>query len=344
MTVGAICSDLDPGQHRSMDATIPPPTEPFRPAWWLPGRHAQTVFPALFRRPPAPGLVRETLELPDGDFLELAWGPPGQGLAIIGHGLGGNDHSGYARGVVAELARRGVGSVVLIARGGGSPNRTRRGYHAAAWDDLDYVVETLRARDPARPLAVCGFSLSGSMLLSWLAERGDAPLAAAVAVSVPFELDASVAALEHGFARVYQRYLLRGLRKLTARKFAAREDSPVNLDELPHIRHLREFDDRITAPLHGFQDSADYYQKASSRPRLPAIRQPVTIVHARDDPFVPARSIPQPHELGPGIQLEVHSHGGHVGFVAGISPARPRYWLDHRIADHFEAALQPPSE
>jgi len=200
-----------------MNVKTSPPTEPFHPAWWLPDRHAQTVFPALFRRPPAPGLVRETLELPDGDFLELAWGPPGQGLAIIGHGLGGNDHSAYARGVVAKLAQRGIGSVILIARGGGSTNRTRRGYHAAAWDDLDYVVETLRARDPARLLAVCGFSLSGSMLLSWLAERGDTPLAAAMAVSVPFELDASVAALEHGFARVYQRYLVRGLRKQIGR-------------------------------------------------------------------------------------------------------------------------------
>ncbi|WP_018937066.1 hydrolase [Thioalkalivibrio sp. ALJ24] len=317
-------------------------TDPaFRPAWWLPGRHAQTVFPALFRAPPPVRLEHERLELPDGDFLELAWGPPGRGLVLVGHGLGGDETSGYALGVVAALARRGIGSAVLISRGAGShPNRLRRSYHAAAWDDLDHVVETLHRRDPARPMAVCGFSLSGSMLLSWLGERGDMPLATAVAVSVPFDLAASADALERGFARVYQWHLMRGLRRVTLRKFAARDDAPLPLAELRRMRRLREFDERITAPLHGFRDSADYYARASCRPRLGAIRQPTLILHAADDPFVPATSVPATRELGPGIGLELQARGGHVGFVAGDVPGRPRYWLDTRIADHISAHLE----
>ncbi|ABM62669.1 hydrolase [Halorhodospira halophila] len=320
-----------------------PEAAAFRPAWWLPGRHAQTVFPALLRTPPRPPLTPEVFELPDGDFLELAWGPPGQGLAIIGHGLGGSSDSAYVRGVVAELARRGIGSVVMQSRGAGRhPNRHRRSYHAAAWDDLEAVVAGLAERDPHRPLAVVGFSLSGSMLLNWLAERGDTPVARAVAVSVPFELDRCADALERGFARVYQAYLLRRLRVMAANKFAARDDSPVPAERIRRIRRLREFDNLLTAPLHGFRDSADYYRRASCRQRLSAIRQPTALLHAADDPFVPPETIAETAELGPGVTLELQRHGGHVGFVEGRQPGRPGYWLDGRIADLLEAALGNP--
>nr|WP_255773129.1 hydrolase [Halorhodospira sp. 9622] len=327
--------------RRGIRVTDPQPPA-FQPAWWLPGRHAQTVFPALLRSPPRIPLTSETFELPDGDFLELAWGPPGQGLAIIGHGLGGSSDSAYVRGLVAELARRGIGSVVLQSRGAGRrPNRHRRSYHAAAWDDLEAVVAGLVERRPGQPLAVVGFSLSGSMLLNWLAERGDCPVALAVAVSVPFELDRCADALEQGFARVYQAYLLRRLRAMAAAKFAARSDAPVPVERIRRIRRLREFDDLLTAPLHGFRDSADYYRRAGCRQRLGAIRQPTRILHAADDPFVPSETIPQADELGPGVSMELQRHGGHVGFVHGT---RPGYWLDGRIAGLIETALgNPPS-
>lgn len=326
------------GQRRSRDRRRG--AAAFRPAWWLPGRHAQTVYPALLRRPPRPALRPETLELPDGDFLELAWGLPGRGLVIIGHGLGGDAGSPYVLGLAAALARRRIGTVIVESRGAGRrPNRNRRSYHAAAWDDLDYVAETLRRRHPGRPLAACGFSLSGATLLNWLGERGDAPLAHAVAVSVPFELAPCADALERGFARAYQRHLLRRLRALAVRKFAARDDSPVPVARIRRIRRLREFDELLTAPLHGFRDSADYYAQASCRQRLGAIRQPTTVIHAADDPFVPAATIPGAAELGPGVRLDLQGHGGHVGFVAGDVPGRPRYWLDARIADTLAAAL-----
>ena len=319
-------------------------TSAFRPAWWLPGPHAQTIFPALLRRPPEVPLTPEALELPDGDALELMWGPPGGGLVVIGHGLGGNAGSPYVRGLVRALAARGLGSVVMVSRGAGAaPNRLRRSYHAAAWDDLEAVVEALAGRDPQRPLAVCGFSLSGSMLLNWLGERPDAPVHHAVAVSVPFDLAASATALEQGFARVYQAHLLRRLRRMTLRKFAARDDSPVPLARIRGIRGLREFDELLTAPLHGFRDSADYYRRASCRQRLGAIRRPTTIIHAADDPFVPAESIPAPEELGDGAALELAGSGGHVGFVSGHIPGRPCYWLEARIADVLAAALDSAS-
>ncbi len=323
-----------------MDSGTRRQPESFRPAWWLPGRHAQTVFPALGRRPPQPLQGSETFELPDGDALELWWGPPGRGQVIIGHGLGGMAHSPYICGLVAALASHGIGSVVMQSRGAGEqPNRHRRSYHAAAWDDLDAVATALAERHPEKPLGVCGFSLNGSTLLSWLAQRGDAPLAQAVAVSVPFDLAASVGALERGFARAYQAYLLRHLRTRAIRKFAARSDSPVPIERIRRIRRLRAFDELLTAPLHGYRDSADYYRQASCRPRLRQIRQATTVIHAADDPFVPRPTVPQADELGPGVDLELHPHGGHVGFVTGAVPGRPAYWLDGRIARAFAAAF-----
>ncbi|MBK1735485.1 alpha/beta hydrolase [Halorhodospira abdelmalekii] len=356
----------------------------FSPAWWLPSSHLQTIFPAVCRRAPKIAFRRERLELPDGDFLDLMWGPAGRNpgasgpvtcgladsgpadsglvgnglvgnglasggsaptgsaggdLVVICHGLAGNESSGFIRGLVAELSRRGIGSVVMIARGASpEPNRHRRSYHAAAWDDLDTVIETLQRRYPHQRLAACGFSLSGSILLNWLGERQDAPLHHAVAVSVPFELAPCATALESGIGWIYQEHLLRKLRPLAIRKFAAcpetgPEAAPVSCKRIAKIRSLREFDDLITAPINGFADSADYYRRASCRQRLAGITQPTTILHALDDPLVPESAIPSHNELGPGITLELTPNGGHTGFVCGSLPGHHRYWLDRRIAD-----------
>ncbi|BAU58071.2 hydrolase [Halorhodospira halochloris] len=309
----------------------------FSPAWWLPGCHSQTMFPAVFRRAPQVKLIPEKLELPDGDFLDLMWGPPGKGLALIGHGLGGNERSGYVRGLIAALAERGIGSVVMIARGAGdTPNRSQRSYHAAAWDDLDAVIDTLHRRYPQQPLAACGFSLSGSILLNWLGQRPDKKLSQAVAVSVPFDLQMCAYALEQGIGVIYQQYLLRRLKPLAERKFKHSPQAPVTTQQIRNIRRLREFDDLITAPINGFADSTDYYRRASCRQRLKRIEQPTAIIHALDDPFVPEKAVPTEDELGPGISLELTQKGGHVGFVKGAMPGYHSYWLDQRIADWIE--------
>lgn len=313
----------------------------FAPAWWLSSPHLQTLWQPLFRRGPRPPLRRQRLELPDGDFLDLDWTGPLQGPTVLAlHGLEGSVRSPYIRGLLQVLAARGWRAVLMHFRGcSGEPNRAARWYHSGETTDLSTVVHWLRAHDPHTPLAVVGYSLGGNVLLKWLGEWGArAPISAAVAVSVPFVLSAAAERLEAGFSRVYQWWLLRQLRASTLRKFSARP-APIDLSGIDAWRTFREFDDRVTAPLHGFRDVEDYYRRSSSRSYLGRIRVPTLILHACDDPFIDQRAIPTTSELSATTTLEVSAHGGHVGFVAGRIPGQPTYWLERRIRCFLSQAV-----
>lgn len=321
-------NDLAPGRARM----IRPPA--FRPAWWLPGPHAQTLWPVLFRRRPRLALRRERLELPDGDFLDLDWTIGERGpIVLILHGLEGSSASHYARGLLAALVRHGWRGVVMHFRGcSGQPNRLARRYCAADTADLAYVADWLRRREPDTPLAAVGYSLGGNALLKWLGEAGaDLPLRAAVAVSTPFLLDHTARRLQQGFSRLYQLHLLRALKGGYRAKFRHRSDGPIPLAELAAIRDFYGFDDRITAPLHGYAGVHDYYARASCRPDLGRIRVPTLILHASDDPFMRPETAPKASELSSSVRLELSPGGGHVGFVAGPWPWRADYWLERRI-------------
>jgi hypothetical protein len=196
------------------------------------------------------------------------------------------------------------------------------------------VVDWLREREPTTLLAAVGYSLGGNALLKWLGETGaDAPLHAAVAVSVPFMLDSTARRLRAGGSRLYQNHLLRALKRSYRHKFRRRLDGPVTLTELRALRDFYAFDDRITAPLHGYADVHDYYARASCRPYLRCIRIPTLILHALDDPFMGPEAAPTADELSPSVRLEISPHGGHVGFVGGRWPWRAEYWLERRISE-----------
>ena len=320
------------------------PTD-FQPAWWLPGPHAQTLWPTLCRRRPRLCLRRERLELPDGDFLDLDWSAGERGpLALILHGLEGSSASHYVLGLLAAITGRGWRGVVLHFRGcGGQPNRLARGYCAGDTGDMAYVVNWLRRREPTAPLALIGYSLGGNALLKWLGEVGaDAPVCAAAAVSVPFVLDMTARRLGTGFSRLYQFHLLRELKRSYRDKFHRRADGPVTLAELAEIRDFYAFDDRITAPLHGYAGVHDYYARASCRPYLKHIRVPTLILHALDDPFMRPEAAPEIGELAPSVRLELSQNGGHVGFVTGRWPWRAGYWLEQRIPAFLEAHWAAP--
>jgi predicted alpha/beta-fold hydrolase len=306
----------------------------FRPAWWLPGPHAQTLWPVLCRRRPRVPLRRERLELPDGDFLDLDWTAGERGpVVLVVHGLEGSSDSHYAVGMLAAVARRGWRGAVMHFRGrSGEPNRLARSYCAGDTADIAHVVDRLRRREPNAPLAVVGYSLGGNALLKWLGEiRADPPLRAAVAVSVPFLLDATARRLGKGFSRLYQWHLLAELKRGYRHKFRRRSDGPVALGDLATLRDFYAFDDRITAPLHGYAGVADYYARASCRQFLRRIKVPTLILHALDDPFMAPDTVPDAVELSADIRLELSRAGGHVGFVAGPWPWRADYWLERRI-------------
>ncbi len=310
----------------------------FRAPWWLKSAHLQTAYATLFRRRPRIGLRRERIALSDGDFLDLDWTPRPHGpVVLVLHGLEGSSDSPYARGMLATAHAHGWRGAVMHFRGcSGVPNRLPRSYHSGDTGDLSEVVDGLTARSDVSALVVVGYSLGGNVLLKWLGEQGaGAPVAAAVAVSVPYTLSLSADRLATGLSQLYQRRLIADLCAKLQRKFTP-GTSPIDLDLAASSRNFWEFDDRVTAPLHGFEDVHDYYTRSSSRQFLGAIRVPTLMLHAKDDPFMTPDVLPSPDELSPGTRLEISAAGGHVGFVHGNLPWRPRYWLEERIPAFLE--------
>lgn len=324
----------------------------FHPAWWLPGPHLQTLWSPFFRKQLVVPRQRERIELADGDFIDLDWcnpsGMTGGPLVLILHGLTGSAESHYARGLQFHLMQKGLPSVVMHFRGAsGEPNRHARMYHSGDTSDVREIAALLLARGWSTLLGA-GYSLGGNVLLKWLGETGRRnPLAAAVAVSVPFELKLCAEAMDQGFSRVYRNSMLNSLKETLERKreWAARHDANVfeSLKTLGDVRRhqtFREYDQHVVAPLNGFQGADDYYQKCSSRAFIPNIHTPTLVIHSIDDPIMVPQVIPKPDELPAGVTLELYAQGGHVGFVSGRVPFKPDYWLERRVCGYFSEWLR----
>jgi len=310
----------------------------FRPAWWLPGPHAQTLGARMLRPKGGPACRRERWTTADDDFLDLDFvddrGLSDDALVILLHGLEGSSGSGYMLEIARRLAGNGIASVGLNFRScSGEINRGRRLYHSGETSDLRFVIERLREQNPARRLAAVGVSLGGNVLLKYLGENGSsAPLVAAAAWSIPFDLAAGARFMEHGFARQYVGRLLRSLKA----KVRVRRDEIgrfLDVERTLRAKTFWEFDDAATAPLHGFAGADDYYHRSSSSAFIPEITVPTVIIHSRDDPFLPAEAIPEAAmRANPAVTPVISDHGGHVGFVSGPSPVAPLFWAEDRIA------------
>ncbi|MFL6621944.1 MAG: hydrolase [Sulfurifustis sp.] len=315
---------------------------PFVPAWWCRNPHLQTILPNRLRTPPSLRWRRERIDLPDGDFVDLDWTPNSDGpIVLLLPGLQGSSRSCYVAGLAHALDHCGWRAAVMHFRGcSGEPNRLPRSFHCGETGDVGYVAEWLKQREPRTALAAVGVSLGGNVLLKWLGETGArSPLVAAVAISVPFVLDRVMDKLETGVSRLYQWDMLRSLRVAFEQKRRVVK-FPDTVGNFSRLRRLRDFDDYVTAPLHGFRNAAQYYATSSARPYLRHIRVQTLIIQAEDDPFMPPDVIPQAHELPACVTLEAHRHGGHVGFVGGRWPWRPRYFLEERVPEFLEPHLR----
>jgi len=315
----------------------------FRPAAWCRNPHAQTVVAGLFRRPPALDFNVETFELADGDFLEVSVSTyaalSDAPVALICPGINGTPDSPYVRGIVKALHNFGIRSAVLHYRGLMRPNRLPITFHSGRTEDITAVIDFLGERFPDAARVAVGYSLGGNMLLKYMGEHGqDSGLAAAAAVSVPFDLATCAKTIRHGLRRVYQRYLLEDLKAMIRAK-QANNTLPLAAVDWPRLRSFAAFDDCVTAPLNGFANAADYYARASCGPFLANITTPTLVIHARDDPFMTPAIIPPATHIPDAVRLELAHHGGHVGFVAGSRLGRPSYWLEHRIPKFIEATL-----
>jgi predicted alpha/beta-fold hydrolase len=313
----------------------------YRAPVWLPGGHAQTIWPLLIKGP-LPDYRRERWDTPDGDFIDLDWieGRAGAPCVVLFHGLEGSSGSHYARRLMYAAESRGWHGVVVHFRGcSGEPNRLPRAYHSGDSQEVDWVLRRLHARSyPA--LFVAGVSLGANALLKWLAEQGalaSRVVNAAAAVSAPLDLAASNTALSSGFNRVYAQHFLRTLIPAAQAK-EKRFPGRIDLRRAQAARTLRDFDDAVTAPLHGFLGADDYYARSSAGPLLAAVQTPTLLLHAANDPFLPQAALPRRENLPTAITLEICQSGGHVGFVHGALPGRID-WMPQRLLAHFGAHL-----
>jgi predicted alpha/beta-fold hydrolase len=313
------------------------------PPAWLPGGHAQTIYAALRSRPQI-RFRRQRIDTPDGDFVDFDWldvdGPAGDAtpLVVLFHGLEGNSSSHYARALMSELSAIGWRGVVPHFRGcSGEPNRLPRAYHSGDYEEVGWMLTTVRSLVPFAPLFAGGISLGGSALLNWLGReeaRAASILTAAAAVSTPLDLSAAGIAIEIGFNRIYSRYFLR---TLVPKALAMAKRFPDLLDAatIGRVASMYTFDDAVTAPLHGFSGTNDYWTRASSKHWLGGIAVPTLVLNARNDPFIPASSLPTRAETSRAVTLEQPEHGGHAGFPRAAGRLD---WLPRRLLKFFQAS------
>jgi predicted alpha/beta-fold hydrolase len=306
---------------------------------WLPGGHAQTIWPALFSRRhtgPALSFRRERWTTPDQDFVDVDWlGDDADAtLLVLFHGLEGSSASHYAEAFAAEARRRGWRFAIPHFRGcSGEINRAPRAYHSGDWEEVAWLLARFRERHRG-PIVAVGVSLGGNALLRYVEEAGEAATAnvrAVAAVSAPLDLDAGATAIGHGLGRqIYTRMFLRSMKPKALLKLA-QHPGLFDRERMQRARDLREFDDVFTAPLHGFRDAADYYARGSAKPRLAQIRVPALVLNAKNDPFLPAAALPGANDVGRHVTLWQPEHGGHVGFASGRWPGHVQA-LPERVA------------
>jgi uncharacterized protein len=309
---------------------------------WLPSGHAQTIVPALFGRKPDVHYRRERWNTPDGDFIDLDFlshesaPSPDAPLFVLFHGLEGNSDSHYARTLMAAAKQRGWHGVVPHFRSCSGPmNLLPRFYHLADSAEVDWILRRL-AENHRGPVVAAGVSLGGNALLRWLCERGSdaSVIKAAAAISAPLDVHAGGHAISQGFGMVYTRSFMKSLKKKAIAK----------LDQFPGLydrnavlsaRTLYEFDNVVTAPLHGFRDTDDYWSSATTRAHLKHIEVPALVLNARNDPFLPEFALPSAAEVSPRVTLDQPNHGGHVGFMTGPFPGKID-WLSMRVFGYLE--------
>ncbi len=313
----------------------------YRPSRWLPGPHAQTIWASRFRSTPSPDTKREQVELDDDDFLNLYWLTQGNGpIVIIVHGLEGDSSSNNVKAMFDVVRKNGWNGVLLLNRNcGGFSNRLQRTYHAGETGDLDFVVNLVKKRFPDVPLMLYGYSLGGNTMLKWLGEKGDhAGISAAAAVSIPFDLASSTAILDKGFSKIYQKHFVDLMREAAKRKF--RDLAPLfNPGDLNKIKTLWEFDEKVTAPLHGFVNADQYYSESSCKQFLKNICVPTLIMNSLDDPFLERNTFPGPKEVSDMVELEFLQNGGHAAFITG-SIWKYFSWIETRIPEFFKKQME----
>ena len=318
----------------------------FNPAWWLSNRHLQTLAPKLFRLSLSLTTLSERIELPDGDFVDLAWTEmpstdEPKPIVVILHGLEGSKDSHYAKGMLDAIKRKGWIGVLMHFRGcSGTINRHAISYHGAYINDVAHLTDLLVCRYPDSPLAILGFSLGGNVLTQYLSKTPNNPYKVASVICAPLDIESCSKRVNQGFSKLYQKYLLDMLKKSAALKIDIKLITHLSLAQLESIKTMFDFDDLVTAPLYNFSSAADYYAKSSGKNLLNTIKNPCLFIHSKDDPFLCHESTVPKTPLENNITFEISKAGGHVGFIYGNNPLKPKYWLEKRVPEFFTEFLK----
>ena len=315
----------------------------FNPSFILKNKHIQTVYATLFRKKIPIPYELHTLELSDGDELECYFYMTQKRdapFAIVFHGLAGSYESPYTQGVMQELHKNDINSVLMHFRGcSGKPNKLPRSYHSGETHDARECIAFIQKHYKPSKLYGIGYSLGANMLLKLLGELGDISVFdKAVAISPPMKLDICANQMNKGFSRYYQHRLIKDLKKALLQKyeqFDMEKYLHVSKEDIKKIKTFWEFDDVYTAPIHGFDSAQDYYTKSSSFQFLKKIQTPTMIIHAKDDPFMTPDVIPTQKDISSFITLNILENGGHVGFVDG-DLKKTHYWLEKAIVKFLQ--------
>jgi len=297
--------------------------------WWLPGGNLQTIWAALrgVRYQDAKPLFRrERWTTPDQDFVDVDWlvstpnaDPMTQPLLIVFHGLEGSSSSHYAEAFADVAKSRGWACAVPHFRGcSGEINLAPRAYHSGDFVEIDWMLRRFKAKHTG-PLLAVGISLGGNALMRWAGELENAAadvVSAITSVCSPLDLTASGKAISVGFNRQTYTRMFLGTMVPKAMQKLAQHPQLFSRDALLAARDLYAFDNIFTAPLHGFKDTDDYWQRASAKPHMQRIVVPALALNALNDPFVPAASLPAVGDVSADVTLWQPNQGGHVGFPA----------------------------
>lgn len=293
----------------------------YEPPFLLNNGHIQSIYPAIFRKVKGINYTRQRIDTPDNDFMDLDLSRTGSDkIAILLHGLEGHSNRSYIRGMVKTCNRNGFDAVAMNFRGcSGEPNRLLRSYHHGSSDDLHLVVEYILANNNYKSVSLIGFSLGANVIIKYLGEK-KFPLSPAiknaVGISTPFDLTSCARKLADKSNRVYMKRFLNMLHKKIKAKMAVMPDK-INDDNFGEIHTFKEFDDRYTAPIHGFTSAEDYWMKCSSKQFIQGIKIPTLVINALDDPFLTEKCFPyEEAEKSDYLYFESPQSGGHNGFIA----------------------------
>lgn len=329
--------------------------EPFKPHPLFRNAHIQTLSGEYFRKlSQEPPFRRVRLDTPDDDFIDIdfaevegySWADLGDDAPILYflHGLEGDARRGYAIDLYKDAAQAGFRCVGINYRScSGEMNKQPHFYHMGATEDVAFVLDWLLNEFPDAPIFIVGVSLGANMLLKYFGERGtdlSERVSAGAAISPPFIATGAQKISDDRFGKLYGGHLL-GKLQAKVRLKADTLYAETSADPYGALiaKTLRDFDEAITAPLHGFKDAQDYYAQSNSINFISDIQRPTLIIRAEDDPFF-NQDIPyQLLEEHPCLYPAITAHGGHVGFMEGTTPLNYRNWAQRQVLRFFEAVL-----